>query len=989
LSPLELAEIKRQLADFLAKGYIEPSSSPYGAPVLFVSKKDGGLRMCIDYRALNKLTVKNRYPLPRIDDLLDQLQGAKVFSSLDLQSGYHQIRISDQDVPKTAFRTPMGHYQFKVLCFGLTNAPATFQSVMNNIFRKYLGKFVLVYIDDILVFSQTPEQHVEHLKLVLRLLRDNHLYAKMSKCELNRPELKFLGHVVGQEGIKVDPAKTAAVSDWPVPTDVKQLRSFLGLANYFRRFMQGYSKLTQPLTRLLRKGVVFAMSDECLQAFEGVKFALTTAPVLAMPDYSKRFEVVCDASLIGIGAVLLQEGRPIAFESRALNSAERNYSTGDQELLAVVHALHAWRCYLEGVECTLVTDHCPLTYLKTQPNLSRRQTRWSEFLQRFTHEWQYRPGRTNVADPLSRSPGLVSVLYQCTVVTEPAGLSAMQQQIQAAYALDAQFTDAQFTSQLVHRDGLWWHEDALVIPDSADLRKQCLQELHDVPYSGHVGVNKTYRSVSRLYWWPTLRRDVKTYVKSCPACQHNKASNQKPAGLLQPLQIPDRRWQSVSLDFITQLPKTKSGHTAIMVFVDRFSKMVHFVPTVTKVKAEQCTRLFVHHIFRLHGVPRELVSDRDTRFTSHFWAEVMARIGSKRCMSTAFHPQSDGQTERANRVLEDMIRHYVSIEQDDWDECLDAVEFAVNNSYQESIQNTPFMLNYGQHPLTPASVDVDFKAPRAASFTRDLQEALALAKRCLQEAQNRQKVYADQKRRDATFTAGDRVLLNTRHLRVKAPDGKKASGKRMKKLMPKWIGPFKVLKRVGAVAYELEVPPSMKMHDVFHVSLLKPYHTDGTVQPPPVTVMLDGEQEFEVERILLHELVRKGKRKSYRYLVKWKGFSAEHNTWEPEDGVANANLRIREYWDSVKAAESTQKAHAKGKAGQAADTAPKVVLGQAAADTAPGSAAKSKGKTAGAVPNVLTRSAKRRRVNVGAVAVEVSPAAKRLKARHKRSRALL
>ena len=413
LSPRELQEAKTQVADLIEKGHVTPSVSQFAAPILFVHKKDGGLRMRVDCRALNKLTVENKYPLPRIDDLLDQLKGATVFSALDLACGYHQIRISSEDVPKTAFNTPFGHCEFKVLSFGLTNAPATFQAAMNSIFKPHLGKFVLVYLDDILVFSKSPGEHAEHLEIVLRLLREHTLSAKRSKCQFNTAELGFLGHVVGAEGIKVNPKKTAVVRDWPQPQDIHQLRSFLGLTNYFRRFVQAYANLVGPLTNLLRKSVSFTWSLACQTAFDGVKHALTTAPVLVMPDYSKPFELIADACGFGTGAALLQEGRPIAFLCKQFNAAERNYGVGEQELLAVVHAMRAWRCYLEGVSAdmfSVVTDHNSLIYLQAQTTLSRRQTRWSEYLQMYTFKWQYRPGKNNVAELLSRKPAVLAVM---------------------------------------------------------------------------------------------------------------------------------------------------------------------------------------------------------------------------------------------------------------------------------------------------------------------------------------------------------------------------------------------------------------------------------------------------------------------------------------------------------------------------------------------------------------------------------------------------
>jgi len=526
--------------------------------------------MVIDYRALNKLTIKNRYPLPKIDDLFDQLAGSYVFSSLDLAQGYHQIRISEEDVPKTAFRVPFGHYQFKVLSFGLTNAPATFQGVMNKIFERYLGKFVLVYLDDILVFSKNQEEHLEHLRKVLDILRKNKLYAKLTKCHFAKEELEYLGHVVGKDGIKVDPRKIETVAKWARPKDVSQLRSFLGLCNYFRRFIQGYSTLVAPLTHLTRQDVKFTWTDQCEESFEGVKYALTHAPVLILPTFGERFEVICDASLVGIGAVLLQNGKPIAFESRKLTPAERNYTTGEQELTAVVHAMRTWRCYLEGSECVVITDHNPLTYLKSQHNLSRRQARWLEYLeQTFDYRWEYRPGRNNVADPLSRNPldqrqvrlalltrsassRIKQLVGAHTKLGDPIEMTNIREsppgfdndflnKIIAGYALDPWFKNPVNLENLVFKDALWWHHNAIVVPKVDSLCEDILMECHDAFYSGHMGITKTLKQVETRFWWPSLRDDVKKYVNSCDVCQRSKASTTKIAGLLQPLEIPEKK----------------------------------------------------------------------------------------------------------------------------------------------------------------------------------------------------------------------------------------------------------------------------------------------------------------------------------------------------------------------------------------------------------------------------------------------------------------
>jgi len=534
--------------------------------------------------------------------------------------------------------------------------------------------------------------------------------------------------------------------------------------------------------------------------------------VLVMPDYAQPFELIADACGFGIGAVLLQEGRPIAFLCTQFYAAESNYTVGEQELLAVVHAMRTWRCYLEGVSAdmfTVVTDHNPLTYLQTQTTLSRRQARWSENLQMFTFKWQYRPGLRNVADPLSRSPSVVAAMLpvagspslgKCCAVQshesqqqltfrwvksrgqlkvslpvphdikvtaslavltrsqvrppvpvsdvaspDPAeaeseaesgaaaeaelegatviehvpdsDLTEFQQKCIAGYAKDPYFSDELRLSHLTKLKDLWWsNSDKLVIPDAFDLRQLVMCEMHDSPYRGHVGIKKTEKAIGLLYFWPTLAADVECYVKHCPCCQKMKSTNQKPAGLLQPLPIPTRRWGSVSMDLITSLPETRSGNTAIVAFVDRLTKMTHLAACSTNIGAEAFAKLFRHQVFRLHGLPYELISDRDPRFTSHFMTEVCRLLNIKQGMSTAYHPQTDGQTERTNRTLEEMLRHFVNPVHDDWDEHLPMVEFAINDAWQESTHETPFVLNYGQHPLNPMSLQTHSRVPAAATY---------------------------------------------------------------------------------------------------------------------------------------------------------------------------------------------------------------------------------------------------------------------------------
>ncbi len=391
MAPTELKELKVQLQGMVDLKFTRLSTSPWGAPVLFVKKKDGTLQMCIDYRELNKLTVKNKYPLPRIDDLFDQLQGKTVFSKIDLRSGYHQLRIREEDIPKTTFRTRYGHYEFLVMSFGLTNAPAAFMDLMNRVFKDFLDDFVIVFIDDILIYSDSEETHERHLRMVLQRLREHKLYAKFKKCEFWLRQVSFLGHVVSKDGILVDPVKIEAVRDWPRPKSATEVRSFLGLARYYRRFVEGFAKISTPLTELTRKNCKFVWTDKCEGSFQELKQRLITAPVLTLPKSDEKFVIYCDASKQGLGCVLMQSGKVIAYASRQLKEYEQRYPTHDIELAAVVFALKVWRHYLYGEKCEIYTDHKSLKYFFTQKDLNMRQRRWLELVKDYDCEILYHP----------------------------------------------------------------------------------------------------------------------------------------------------------------------------------------------------------------------------------------------------------------------------------------------------------------------------------------------------------------------------------------------------------------------------------------------------------------------------------------------------------------------------------------------------------------------------------------------------------------------
>jgi hypothetical protein len=547
MPPAELAELKKQLQELLDKGFIRPSTSPWGCQALFMKKKDESLRLCIDYCPLNAVTIKNKYPLPRIDVLFDQLVGAKVFSKIDLRSGYHQIKIRASDIPKTTFSTRYGLYGFLVMSFGLTNAPAYFMYLMNSVFMPELDKFIVVFIDDILVYSKSEEEHVGHLHVVLQRLREHHLYAKLSKCDFWLKEIKFLGHTISQAGIAVDPDKVQEVMNWKPPTTVRQIRSFLRLAGYYQRFIPDFSRIAKPITELLKKEAKFVWGQMCEDAFHALRQRLTTALVLAQPDSSKPFDVYCDASGTGLGCVLMQDNRVNAYASRALRPHEQNYPTHDLELAAVVHALKMWRHYLMGTHCNIFTNHKSLKYIFTQANLNMRQRRWLELIKDYDLEVHYHPGKANVvANALSQKLQCNCVLMDSRINTLCDELSKMQIEVIPSGDLShlsvepalqdqiimAQLSDkgVQIIKENLHQKvekykcfrqdekGVLWFKSILVIPKNKDLKKKILDEAHLSKFSMHPGSTKMYHDLKPLYWWTRMKREIAQYVSECDTC---------------------------------------------------------------------------------------------------------------------------------------------------------------------------------------------------------------------------------------------------------------------------------------------------------------------------------------------------------------------------------------------------------------------------------------------------------------------------------------
>ena len=900
LSEKEQNELRAQISELLRKGFIQPSSSPWGAPILFVSKKDGSFRMCVDYRALNKLTVKNSYPLPRIDDIFDQLRNAKFFSKIDLRSGYHQIRLSNDAIPLTAFRTKYGLFEFTVLPFGLTNAPATFMSLMNDVFHEYLDVFVLVYLDDILVYSKTLREHASHLEKVFELLRKNHLYAKFSKCVFAQDSVEYLGHNVTSAGIAMEADKVKSIAEWPTPRSKKDVQSFLGLVNYYRRFIKNVGEVSQPLT-VLTGNEPFQWGSKQDNSFKVLKKLVSSAPVLRTFDPELPIFVSTDSSGVAIGAVLEQaeggERRPVAYFSRILNIHEKRYPIREKELLSIVNSISHWRAYLFGQNFTVMNDHESLKYLDTQDKLSDRQVRWLETLNQYPFRFVVVRGKQNtVPDALSRqgqeTPDTKKtdhlLLQKVIDQTKPLELSSLstiefpkslKNKLRLEYRKDPEFATLveEPKEPFEVRDGLLYYSGKLCIP-RGDVRSELLKDFHETPSKGHMGLEKTLPGISSQYFWKSLRRDLQHFIKTCPDCQMNKASTQKPLGLIIPLEPPTRRWSAITMDFITDLPITKKNHDSLFVVVDRLTKMIRVIPIEKNRTAESVASKFYQEVYRHHGLPSEIISDRDSIFMSKFWTALFKRVGVQLKPSSSYHPETDGQTERMNRKLEEMLRCYVDQNQSNWDEFLIDVEVAYNSSPHATTTYSPFYLNYGFEPKTiplDTSVRTETNVPALSDWLEQLRNANEKARKAIESTNERMAFQANKKRRPCPIRLGDLVLLSTKNL---LPEGLTGA----KKFMPKFCGPFKVIREITPVTFALDLPEPIrerKVHNAFHAKLLRIYHADDSFgreppKPPPLE-LTDGTQEYEVEKILK----KRSRRGRIQYLVHWKGYPDSENSW--------------------------------------------------------------------------------------------------------------
>jgi hypothetical protein len=871
LSEKELEALREYIQVNLKKGFIRESESPAGYPIMFVPKKNGKLRPCIDFRKLNDITVKNRYPLPNISELRDRLAHAQIFTALDLRGAYNLIRMKEGEEWKTAFRSRYGHYEYLVMPFGLTNAPATCQALINNVLREHLDIFVIAYLDDILIYSENEKEHKEHVHKVLTLLQEYALAVDPDKCKWHQEEVEFLGCMVGKNGVRMSEDKIKVVKEWPTPMTVKEIQSFLGFVNFNRQFIQNFSLIAIPLTRLTRKETPWKWTEKQDEAFTTLKDACIAPPVLIAFRSGEPLRFETDASDLAIGMCAKQERdgkwHPIAYHSRKLTAPEENYDVHDKELLAIVVALEHWRIYAESCsDLTVFSDHKNLTTFTTTKVLNRRQVRWSEMLGQYKFKIVYTPGKDNGrADALSRRSDIAG-----TKTINNSSILKVQE--------DGSLGPAKYINNLTMKIGL-------DVPE--ELQKQIIRQHHDDPVHGHPGVSRTMELIQRNYQFPNMKEKVSSYIKKCADCQKNKHSTHAPYGEMQPMELPTEPWIDISMDFVTGLPLSKDpvtglAYDTIMVIVDRFTKYAIMLPFRRNYTAVQLAHVLKDRLIRYHGIPKSIISDRDKLFTSNYWSTLMAEIGIQRKLSTAYHPQTDGQTERTNRTMKTYLKIYSNPQQTNWVSLLPMAQLAYNNKSSEATGRTPYFANHGRHPNLFNRTLPSPKAEAAMQTAEEMKKTHKEMEERIQRAQTQSISYVNKKRKTAPqLKEGDKVYLHTKNLRTKRPS---------KGLDNVKVGPFLISKRNGPVTYTLELPPDAKIHPRFHVSLLEPADPETPLQRN-FRYEIEEENEFEVEKIIAHRVNNHNK----EYLIKWLGYDSSDNTWESETNLTNCRQLLAQY----------------------------------------------------------------------------------------------
>lgn len=949
-SPSRQAIIREELRDLRQKGLIRPSESPFSAPLVLVRKKDGSLRMCVDYRRLNAQTVRDAYPLPRLEELLDQLAGHAWYTTLDLRAGYHQVPVAEEDREKTAFAADGGLWEWCVLPFGLTNAPPAFQRLADVILAGIRGTVALAYLDDFIVFSGDWASHLADVREVLQRMRQIDLRVKLRKCSFAQQQVEFLGHRVSSSGVQIDAGRVRSLSSWPVPQTRQELERFHGVINFFRRFLPGLASAAEPLYRLLKKDAPFEMGDAALAAFHRVRRMIADVRELAHPDTRARWRIDTDAATgVGLGAALLQRDRPVGFYSRTLKPAERNYTAVELETLAVVEALRHWRHFVEGGEVDVYTDNRAVTFIRRlgRGDATGRLARWAIQLSEYNITLYHRRGKDNVlADALSRR-GVDTDTGAHTGASGGGGLAAVavasvQQQLQEAQAADpwvavergrlgsrALENEAGLVCRLAHVRGAVRAQ--VLVP--AAWRPRVLAALHDD--AGHLGFHRTLAAVKDRFYWPRMTVSVRQYVASCVACQARK---DPPGGSPPLVSIPvEGPWVRIQVDW-TRLPETARNNSYLFVMVDSFTKWVEAVPSPTNTAAAGA-RILAECIFARYGPPREILSDRGQEFRADLVRELLDLFKVRRLYTSGYHPQCNGLTERQNRTLAAVLSLFDGLYSvRDWDLFAPYACWAINTTVQASTGYSAYYLMFGRDPVQP--IDHLLAPDRGERLFDTQQQYVERVQAAIRRAY--ELVYNN----IATASAAQRRLFERRHrragetLRVGQLVMVKRQALQTSKLTAPWTGPYRIAsvdgntvtvwtspgresnrlnkKRVkifiprpddlqealpggqprpgarewAAAGAPGEQPPRLTAGHASTAPRMVPAVASTEAQAAAAPQQEVAPDEYEVQRIVNHRRQPDGQ---LLFRIRWKNYPPDDDTWEPEANLTGAGSMLDAY----------------------------------------------------------------------------------------------
>jgi hypothetical protein len=832
LSPARQKLVNEELDRMISLGVVEPSKSGWSSPIILLDKPDGSHRFVVDFRKVNAVTKRDAYPLPRVTSILDRLRQARYLSSLDIKSAYWQIPLQKESKERTAFTIPgRGLYHFNTMPFGLHNAPATWQRLIDQVLGVDLEPFVFVYLDDMIIVTPDFEQHIEILSKVFNRLKEANLTLNKDKCKFCRSELHYLGYVVDANGLQVDPQKVKAILEIPTPKNAKQVRQFCGTASWYRRFISNFATRIQPLTSLLKKNKKFIWTDEAEKAFQDIRNSLVNSPVLACPDFEKPFTIACDASGVGLGAVLSQstdEGEVvIAYASRTLTKNEMNFSATERECLSVIFAVEKFRPYVEGTHFTVITDHYSLLWLQNLKDPQGRLARWALRLQGYDYTLVHRKGKEHVVpDMLSRAP----VVEEIRVIEDTVTINDKWYNTMITNVTEK---PGDYSEWRVTNGKLWKHlpsqfgidEDfnnwKLVVPK--DFRDEIYKECHDDVTAGHLGVMKTYLRAKQKYYWPRMRVDIARYVKSCLVCQKNKPDNRKPTGLMGRYRQANQPWSMISADLIGPLPRSTKGHRYILVVVDNFSKFCLLFP-LRSATATAVARHLEEDVFMIYGIPRYVICDNGSEFDGHPVRKLADKYNVRLLYNAKYHPQAN-PTERTNKTIGTMLRSYVKDNQRMWDQNIPQIGFALRTAVNETTGFTPAYLNFGRELWAKSEVEPqdepNLQPPSSEELSQRVKKMEALqdifkdVKMRLEAAHRANEKRYNLRHRPLEFEVGDQVLKRNF---VKSDAAKFFS----KKLASKFVGPLEVTQKISPVMYQLKDETGQDIGR-WHISDLRPF----------------------------------------------------------------------------------------------------------------------------------------------------------------------